>query len=226
MSDVAANLAGIRARIAQACARAGRDPATVTLVAVSKVQPLDKLRAALEAGQRAFGENYGQELRDKADALRAERGSLAAPEWHFIGALQTNKVKYVVGRAALVHTVDRASLAAEIDKRAAAQGTVQPVLIEVNVGDEPQKSGVQPHDLAALLDAVRAHRSLELQGLMCIPPATPDPRRYFARLRDLQQAHAAGKQLSMGMSEDFEAAVEEGATIVRVGTAIFGARPA
>jgi pyridoxal phosphate enzyme (YggS family) len=224
MTDVAANLAAIRARIAVACARAGRDPGSVTLIAVSKVQPLEKLRAALGAGQRVFGENYAQELRDKADALRGELGSLASPEWHFIGALQTNKVKYVVGRAALVHTVDRASLANELGKRAAALGAVQRVLVEVNVGEEPQKSGALPADLGPLLDAIRAQPALRLEGLMCIPPAEGEPRRHFARLRELNARHGAGPHLSMGMSEDFETAIEEGATLLRVGTAIFGAR--
>jgi pyridoxal phosphate enzyme (YggS family) len=202
----------VRERIALACARAGRDPASVTLVAVSKTQPVERLREAFEAGQRVFGENYAQELRAKADAL-------PGAEWHFIGALQTNKARIVVGRAALIHTCDRLSLARELAKRAASQR----VLLEVNIGREPQKSGALPQDVPALLDAVRALPTLRCEGLMCIPPAAGDPRPHFRALREL-----AGKlglrELSMGMSADYETAIEEGATIVRVGTAIFGAR--
>jgi pyridoxal phosphate enzyme (YggS family) len=202
----------VRERIALACARAGRDPASVTLVAVSKTQPVERLREAFEAGQRVFGENYAQELRAKADAL-------PGAEWHFIGALQTNKARIVVGRAALIHTCDRLSLARELAKRAASQR----VLLEVNIGREPQKSGALPEDVPALLDAVRALPTLRCEGLMCIPPAAGDPRPHFRALREL-----AGKlglrELSMGMSADYETAIEEGATIVRVGTAIFGAR--
>ena len=225
MSEVRDNLASVGGRIEAACKRAGRDPASVQLVAVSKLQPLEKLRAALVAGQRVFGENYAQELREKADALRGEVGSLASPEWHFLGALQTNKVKLVVGRAALVHTVDRLALAAEIGKRAAASGLVQRVLLEVNVGGEPQKAGAVAEELPKLIDQIRGLGSLRLEGLMCIPPADGEPRRHFARLRTLNEQHRAGPHLSMGMSEDFETAIEEGATLVRVGTAVFGARP-
>jgi PLP dependent protein len=206
-------LVEVRQRIAAACGKAGRDPASVTLVAVSKTKPLELLREAVEAGQRSFGENYAQEFRDKHEEL-------PDLDWHFIGALQTNKVKYVAGKAALVHTCDRLSLAQELSKRAALE---QRVLLEINIGREPQKAGVLPDDAPKLLDQVRALPNLRCDGLMCIPPAEGDPRRHFAALRELS-AKLGLRELSMGMSADYEAAIEEGATIVRVGTAIFGAR--
>jgi pyridoxal phosphate enzyme (YggS family) len=203
----------VRARIAAACARSRRDPASVTLVAVSKTKPVELLREALEAGQRSFGENYAQEFRDK-------HIELPGVDWHFIGALQSNKVKYVAGKAALVHTCDRLSLARELSKRAPEE---QQVLLEINVGREPQKAGALPEDAARLLDEIRALPRLRCEGLMCIPPAEGDSRPHFGALRELS-ARLGLRELSMGMSADFEAAIEEGATIVRVGTAIFGAR--
>jgi pyridoxal phosphate enzyme (YggS family) len=220
---VAANLAGVRERIARACERAGRDPASVKLVAVSKVQPVEAIREALEAGQRAFGENYAQELREKAEAI----GEGSGAEWHFLGALQTNKVKMVVGRVAVVHTCDRPSLAQELNKRAAAVGTAQRVLVEVNLAEEAQKGGIAPGALGSFLDTIGKLSALRCEGLMCIPPAEEDPRKHFRRLRELRD-ELGGRtrlpELSMGMSADYEAAIEEGATIVRVGTAIFGER--
>lgn len=210
-------LTRVRERIAAACARAGRSEASVTLVAVSKTQPLEKLREAAAAGQRIFGENYAQELREKADAL-------PGCEWHFVGALQTNKARLVVGRAALIHTCDRIALAQELSKRARNAGLVQPVLLEVNVGREPQKAGALPDDVPALLEEVRALPGLRCEGLMCIPPASGDPRPHFRALRELSQRLGLA-QLSMGMSADYETAIEEGATLVRIGTAIFGERP-
>ena len=215
--EVAAGLAQVRGRIAAACARAGRDPGSVRLIAVSKTKPLELIREAVAAGQTRFAENYAQELREKADAL-------PGVEWHFVGALQTNKAKMVVGRAALIHTCDRLALAQELSKRAKAAGVTQRVLLEVNVGREPQKAGVLPEEAAALLEQVRALQSLSCAGLMCIPPAEGDPRGHFRSLRQL--AGTLGlPELSMGMSADYESAIEEGATLVRVGTAIFGERP-
>ena len=208
-------LAEVNDRIARACAEAGREVRAIQLIAVSKLQPIEKLREAFEAGQRAFGENYAQELRDKS-------AGLPGAEWHFIGALQTNKVKLVAGRAVRIHTCDRLALAKEISKRALSE---QRVLLEVNVGREPQKAGVLPEDAAALLEEVRALPHLRCDGLMCIPPAAGDPRRWFAALRELG-ARLGLPELSMGMSADYEAAIAEGATLVRVGTAIFGERPA
>jgi pyridoxal phosphate enzyme (YggS family) len=202
--------------MAAACARAGRDPASVKLIAVGKTKPIDLLREARAAGQTIFGENYAQELREKADAL-------PGAEWHFIGALQTNKAKLVVGRATLIHTCDRIGLAQELSKRAKAAGLTQRVLLEVNVGREPQKAGVLPEEAPALLDQVRALAALACEGLMCIPPAEGDARRDFRSLRQLAESLGL-RELSMGMTADYETAIEEGATLVRVGTAIFGER--
>jgi pyridoxal phosphate enzyme (YggS family) len=206
----------VRERIAAACARSGRDPASVRLVAVSKTKPVEMLRAAQAAGQAIFGENYAQDLREKADAL-------PGVEWHFIGALQTNKAKLVVGRAALIHTCDRVALAQELSKRAKSAGITQRVLLEVNIGREPQKAGALPEDVPALLEKILALPSLAPLGLMCIPPAEGDPRKHFRSLRQLGQGLGL-PELSMGMSADYEIAIEEGATLVRVGTAIFGER--
>ena len=208
-------LKDVRERIAAACARAGREPGSVTLVAVSKLQPVVKLQEAFDAGQRVFGENYAQELREK-------HPQLPSAEWHFLGALQTNKARLVVGKAALIHTCDRSALAVELNKRATG---VQRVLLEVNIGREPQKAGVLPEDAPRLLDEVRGLVKLRCEGLMCIPPAEGDPRVHFSALRELA-GRLGLRELSMGMSADYEQAIEEGATLVRVGTAIFGSRPA
>jgi len=208
--DVKAGLAQVNERIARAAARAGRDLRQIKLVAVSKTQPVSAIRAAIDAGHRIFGENYAQKLRDKAVEL-------PDAEWHFIGALQSNKVKMLAGKVALIHTCDRVSLAKELARRGP-----QRVLLEVNVGREPQKAGVLPEDAPALLEQIRG--LVQVEGLMCIPPAEGDPRRHFRALRELAEKLGV-KELSMGMSADYETAIEEGATIVRVGTAIFGARP-
>jgi pyridoxal phosphate enzyme (YggS family) len=208
--SVAERLARLRAEL----------PPAVTLVAVSKTQPPEAIRQAYAAGQRDFGENYAQEWRDKAAAL-ADLPDLA---WHFIGALQTNKVKVLAGRVAVVHTVDREALARELSRRWAATGATLRVYLEVNLGDEAQKAGCRPEALPALAGLVRGLPALALEGLMCIPPPDQDPRPHFRRLR----AMAGGQGLtglSMGMSGDWRQAVEEGATVIRVGTAIFGARP-
>ena len=214
---VAENLARVQERIRAACSRAGRDRDTVQLVAVSKGQPIEAVLLAFAAGQTVFGENYAQELHEKADAL-------PEAEWHFIGALQTNKVKIVVGHSALVHTCDRASLANELSKRAEMKNIVQRVLLEVNVGREPQKGGALPEQVGALHAAVREMERLRCDGLMCIPPPDQDPRPHFRALREMRDRLGL-RELSMGMTADFEAAIEEGATIVRIGTAIFGERP-
>jgi pyridoxal phosphate enzyme (YggS family) len=214
---VAENLARVRDRIRSACERAGRDSDTVALVAVTKGQPIEAVLVAFDAGQTVFGENYAQELHAKADALPEAK-------WHFIGALQTNKVKMVVGHAALVHTCDRVSLARELSKRAFAKNVTQRMLIEVNVGREPQKGGALPEQVEALLTQVKELAALRCEGLMCIPPAGEDPRPHFRALRELRDRLGL-RELSMGMTADFEVAIEEGATMVRVGTAIFGERP-
>lgn len=220
MTDVAANLAAVRAQIARAAERARRDPASIGLVAVSKLHEAAAIEAAYAAGQRAFGENYVQELEGKASALAAH----ADIAWHFIGHLQRNKVKSVLRARPLIHTVDSTRLADEIAQRAPAGERVG-VLLQVNVALEPQKSGVRPDELAALVAHVRALPALDLRGLMTIPPegAPEDARPHFRALRSLAEAHAL-PELSMGMSADLDVAIEEGATLVRVGTAIFGPR--
>lgn len=210
MSGIAARLAAIRARM----------PPGATLVAVSKTQPAEAIREAYAAGQRDFGENYAQEWREKADAL----ADLADLRWHFVGGLQTNKVKYLAGRVHLVHAVDREELARELSRRFGQKGAVARVLLEVNTGGEATKGGVAPADAPALAAAVRALPAVDLRGLMCMPPPQDDPRPHFRLLRELRDRLGLA-ELSMGMSADWELAIAEGATIVRVGTAIFGERP-
>jgi pyridoxal phosphate enzyme (YggS family) len=225
-NEVAARLAAVRRRIAEATANVGRPAGSVRLLAVSKNKPSAAIRAAYAAGQRAFGENYAQELAQKAEEVR----DLVGIEWHFIGRLQRNKSKQVVQAARVVHTVDRAELAAELGRRAAAADRSVRALVEVNVSGEASKGGCTPDELGAVLAAIRAERSLEAVGLMTIPPETDDPegaRPFFAALRALRERHGGAArlpELSMGMTHDFPVAIAEGATIVRVGTAIFGAR--
>lgn len=228
MSDVIAErLEAVRAAVARAAARSRRDPNLVRIVAVSKRQPASAIVAAYAAGQRDFGENYVQELESKAREL----AHLVDLRWHAIGALQRNKAKDVVRVAHVIHTIDRAELALELAKRAAALGRAIEVLIEVDLAGEAQKAGCAPEDVASLATICTA-AGLRVTGLMAIPPASDDPERtrpYFARLRTLQgglaqAGHPTVVELSMGMSHDFEVAVEEGATLVRVGIAIFGAR--
>jgi PLP dependent protein len=226
------NLAEVRGRIRAAAERCGREPSDVRLLAVSKTHPVDVVLAGRAASQELFGESYAQELVAKHDHFAPDAG----PEFHFIGGLQRNKVKYVVGRAALIHSVDRLSLVTEIARRAALRGVVQPILLEVNVGGEATKSGCTPGELTDLLAAARGMEHLSLRGLMTLPPFdldAEDVRPHFVALRGLRDEVAARlpapeaavfRELSMGMSHDLEVAVEEGATLVRVGTAIFGRR--
>ncbi len=229
---LAARLRDVRSRIDAAARRSGRDPDEITLVAVSKTKPASDVEAAYRAGQRVFGENYAQELAEKSATL-AHLGDL---EWHFIGRLQTNKAKYVARVATLVHAVDSMRLADELGKRTGERTTPLSVLVEVNLGDEASKGGVRADELGALLRHIEGVSSLRLRGLMCIPPhvshdasAVPGEaaRPFHQRLRSLRDAHGGATRLpvlSMGMTDDLEVAVEEGATMVRVGTAIFGAR--
>ena len=207
---IAERLTGLRAEL----------PAGVTLVAVSKTQPAAAIREAYAAGQRDFGENYAQEWREKADAL----ADLPDLRWHFIGGLQTNKVKYLAGRIAFVHTVDREELARELSRRFGQKGAVARVFLEVNTGGEASKAGCAPEHAPALAAAIRALPAVELVGVMGIPPPEDDPRPHFRTLRALREALGV-RELSMGMSGDWRVAIEEGATFVRLGTAIFGARP-
>lgn len=227
--EIADGLARVRERIARAERDAGRPPGSVRLIAVSKKMPADDIRAALAAGQRAFGENYAQELRDKLAVLADDRTSSALPaqpEWHFIGPLQSNKLKYVVGRVALLHSVDSVALLDAVE----ARGVSQACLIQVNVAGEQQKRGISPHELPTLLDRFASMKWARCDGLMLIPPLG-EAAPHFEALRALRdreagrsRANVALRELSMGMSDDLEAAVAHGATIVRVGTAIFGAR--
>jgi pyridoxal phosphate enzyme (YggS family) len=241
--EIAHNLGVVRDRLARAERVAQRAHGSVRLLAVSKTKPLEDVAAAVAAGQRDFGENYAQELRDKR-AVCEEGGAspLAAlspdarPRWHFIGPLQSNKVKYLAGKVDLIHTVDSAALLDEIDRRTAggAPAATQDCLVQVNQAGESQKRGIAAADLGALLDRFADRPHLRCVGLMVIPPFADDPeasRPHFAALRRLRDDHARIartrvdlRELSMGMSHDLEVAVSEGATMVRVGTAIFGAR--
>ncbi len=225
--SVAERLAGVRERIARAAREAGRDPGAVKLVAVSKTKGADAVREAYEAGQRAFGENYAQELAAKSEALR----DLAGLEWHFIGHLQTNKAKLVARHAHVVHTVDSTALVRELARRVEREGRVKPlpVLVEVSVGGEAQKAGAAPSDIEEVMRAVQAQPSLALRGLMTMPPADDldAARRVFETLVSLRNLHGGAAvlpELSMGMTGDLEVAIACGATMVRVGTAIFGPR--
>lgn len=222
--DVAAALDDVRERIAKACSRAGRDPDEVALIAVSKAHPVDAVRAAHAAGLRVFGENYAQELAEKATAL----ADLEDIRWRFIGHLQRNKIKLVERAHATVDTVDSVRLAQAISARAARQNAIVELLLQVNVGGEAQKSGCAPDEVPALVDEVRALPNVELRGLMTVAPHCDDPddaRPVFAALRELASKQGL-PELSMGMTHDLEAAVLEGATMVRIGTALFGPRPA
>lgn len=229
MSNVKANLSRIRQDMEQACHRSGRDPQSVRLIGVTKQVPVEKIREAAAAGLSCFGENYVQEGIRKIEAL-----SDLSLEWHFIGHLQTNKVKQAVQRFSWIHTVDRLSLAKELDKRAGNQGHRVSVLLQVHLGDEETKGGVAPEDLEDLFDAVQAMEWLDVRGLMAVPPYFEDPeavRPFFKSLRQwLEKLRPRAihperlTELSMGMSHDFHVAIEEGATMIRVGTALFGPR--
>jgi PLP dependent protein len=226
VTEIAQNLTDVRAAIAAAAHRARRDPGSVRLVAVSKTVDLAHIQAAVDAGQDLFGENYLQEARDKI-------AFLGRPvSWHLVGSLQSNKAREAVALFDLIHAVDRLKLARALDAAAARQGKVQDVLIQVNQAGEVTKSGVEPEEAPALLQEVARLPHLRVLGLMTMPPWFPDPeaaRPYFKALRLLRD-HLRGlsglplTELSMGMSGDFAVAVEEGSTLVRVGTAIFGSR--
>jgi pyridoxal phosphate enzyme (YggS family) len=219
--EVAANLAAVRARIEAAARTVGRDPAAVALVAVSKAQPEERVRAALAAGQRVFGENYMQEARARWPALRERHPDL---QLHMIGPIQTNKAKDVVALFDAIETVDRPKLARVLAHEMARQGRRPACFVQVNTGEEAQKAGVWPGEADAFIKACREDFNLPVQGLMAIPPEDEEPSLHFALLAKLAARNGLA-QLSMGMSADFEIAVQFGATHVRVGSAIFGARP-
>jgi pyridoxal phosphate enzyme (YggS family) len=220
-ATIAANLVEVERQIAASAAAAGRDPAGVTLVAVSKTHPQSAVREALAAGHRIFGENRVQEAAEKFPALRADFPALRL---HLIGPLQTNKVRDAVQLFDVIETVDRPRLRDALAKEAVHVGRDIAVMVQVNTGEEPQKAGILPADADAFIESCRAAGGLALRGLMCIPPVGEEPAMHFALLAEMAKRHGL-VQLSMGMSADFEIAIRLGATHVRVGTAIFGHRP-
>ncbi len=241
--DLSQRIADVRYRIARAAERSGRNPASIRLIAVTKGVEMSAIVPAVAAGVRDFGENRVQEALDKMDRAAPEsdspghqpheRGETVSWVWHLIGRLQTNKVRMAVGRFDVIHSVDTPRLGQAIETAAAAAGMRQRVLVQVNVGHEPQKGGVAPSALLPLIEELARHPHVQVEGLMTIPPASADPeasRSYFQELRRLGQmveTKVPGVKMaeySMGMSDDFEVAVAEGATMVRVGRAIFGAR--
>lgn len=219
----------IRGRIARACERSGRDPGEVTLVAIAKTFPSERIREAVRAGVHDVGENYVQELLQKRDELAGENIT-----WHFVGHLQTNKVKNIAGWISLIHAVDSPDVVREIDRRAAAAGRTIECLIEVNTTGESSKFGLRPDQTAAFVAGLKGFEHVTIGGLMTIGPFLPDPegsRPMFRRLREIREEiagmripNAPMQRLSMGMTGDFEIAIEEGATLIRIGTAIFGPR--
>lgn len=229
VGTIAGRVRAVLDEMQRAAARAGRPPESVRLIAASKTVSVERLRQALDAGVRHLGENRLQEALPKIDALERE-----GVVWHFIGNLQRRKVKSVVGRFETIHSVDSLPLAEEIDRQAKAAGLRQRVLLEVNLAREASKGGFEPRTLVEALESLNGLEHLDIRGLMAIPPPTPtaeDARPYFRQLRTLAQALTARgyrninmQELSMGMSYDYPVAIEEGATYVRVGTAIFGAR--
>ncbi|MBN1356362.1 YggS family pyridoxal phosphate-dependent enzyme [bacterium] len=222
---IADNLRQVEDNICIATASAGRNRDEIRLVAISKSHPAESVREAVESGHILFGENRIQEavvkIRQLADHIR----------WHFVGHLQSNKAKTAVRYFDLIHSVDSIPLLREIDRRAADIGKIQPILLQINISGESSKSGIDPDRIECLLEAVETHRNIQLMGWMTIPPLFGDPeksRPYFVRLREISERFAGSIhgtiELSMGMSNDYMVAIEEGATLIRVGTAIFGAR--
>ncbi len=219
-TDIRANLERVRERVRDAAQRAGRRADDVLLIGVSKTVDVERIRQAIDAGVPALGETRVQEAKEKVTAL-----GRPVP-WHLIGHLQTNKARDAVALFDVIHSRDRLELARELDKRARGAGRTVDALLEVNIASEPQKSGVAPDAIGELLDATSALTAIRVRGLMVIPPigTADESRRWFRELRKLGERHGLS-ELSMGMSADYEVAIEEGATMVRVGTAIFGPRP-
>ena len=225
---ISENLAAVTERMRQAALRCGRNPGEIRLVAVSKTVSPEKIREAINAGVTILGENYIQEARKKIEEIGG------AIEWHFIGHLQSNKVKYAVDLFTMIHSVDSVSLAEELNRAAEKRNKIIPVLVQVNISGEETKSGINPEETARLLTELSSMDRLSVRGLMTMPPwfeNAEDARPYFAALRNLRDElshmnikNITLRELSMGMSGDFEVAIEEGATLVRVGTALFGPR--
>lgn len=220
MSDIATSLAAVKREIEGAARAAAREPASIKLIAVSKTVPVEGLEEAIAAGQRRFGENRVQEAKSKWPALKERYPDL---ELHLIGPLQTNKVREAVALFDVIHTVDRPKLASALAEESARSGKCPRLLVEVNTGEEPQKAGVLPLETDAFVARCRDEFGLAVDGLMCIPPYDEEPSLHFALLAKIA-ARLGLKELSMGMSGDFAKAIAFGATYVRVGTAIFGAR--
>lgn len=228
MSNITDNLAEVEKKIQAACDRAGRDRSQVTLIAVSKTKPVSDIREAMDYGIKVFGENKVQELRDKTTEITEDL------HWHMIGHLQNNKVKYLPGMVDMIHSVDNLKLAQEIEKQAAKHDLVMDILCEVNMAGEDTKFGLAPDDCIPFIESIKDFEHINIRGLMTIAPYTEDPesnRQYFKGLRELLNKANGMKltrnpmdTLSMGMTGDYEVAIEEGATLVRVGTGIFGER--
>ncbi len=226
--DIAKNLQNVQQRITAAAARCGRNPDEIRLVTVSKTIPADKIQQAIDAGATILGENYIQETRKKIEIIRRNIS------WHFIGHLQSNKAKYAVDLFNLIHSVDSTHVAEQLNKEAGKKNKVMPILIQVNISGEDTKHGINPQVTIKLIEVIAPLGNLRIKGLMTMPPWSPDPeesRPYFIALRKLKDELTSQRpenvelqELSMGMSADFEVAIEEGATLVRVGTAIFGPR--
>lgn len=228
---VAERLRAVMDELAAHAIMAGRQPSDVKLVTVTKTHPASAVVEAFDAGATVVGENRVQEAIAKQDELADWTAMNGGPDWHLIGSLQKNKARHAAGRFALIHSLDSLELAAELDKRARAAGIVQDVLVEVNIAGEASKHGVAPEDAPGLVYAASKLTGIRVTGLMCVPPFTDDPedsRPHFRSLRELmERINASGhnlRELSMGMTQDYGVAVEEGATLVRVGTAIFGER--
>ena len=222
------NLRNVQAKIAAACERANRNPEDVLLVAVSKTKPLSDVEELIKCNQQDFGENKVQELVDKYENVST------SVNWHLIGHLQTNKVKYIVDKACLIHSVDSVHLAKEIEKEATKKGVIAKILIQVNIAKEDTKFGISEEDIYDLIDEIKNFEHIQIEGLMTIAPFVENPEKNRVHFRNLHQLSLDIKSknidnvnmnvLSMGMTNDYEVAIEEGATIVRVGTGIFGAR--
>jgi hypothetical protein len=227
--SVAENLARVKEQLADAAIRSNRSPESVKLVGVTKTVEVERIKEAVSAGLQILGENYVQEARNKIEQVGGQAS------WHFIGRLQSNKAKYAVKLFDLIQTVDTLKLATELNRRAQPLGRVLPIIIQVNLAGEASKSGVHPAECLQLIRQLSEFTHLQIRGLMTMPPFFNDPERarpHFRRLRELSQEIAEAQlpdvemhELSMGMSGDFEVAIEEGATLIRVGTAIFGERP-
>ncbi len=220
MSDTVTRLEAIRASVARAARDFGRKPQSVTLIAVSKTKPAEQIAEVLEAGQRVFGENYVQEAKAKWPALKAR---FPDAELHMIGPLQSNKAREAVELFDAIHSLDRESLAKELAREIARAGRAPRLFVQVNTGEEPQKGGIAPGETDAFLARCRDVHGLAIEGLMCIPPEAEPPSPHFALLAKVAARNGL-KGLSMGMSADYEAAIQLGATHVRIGSAIFGAR--